>query len=50
MAIPVEVKNTGIVTESDGTTVNRIEAATAFDFDRIERILVSEPIQCEPKP
>ena len=30
--------------------VNRVECNTAFDFDRVEKILISEPIACPVKP
>ena len=30
--------------------VNRVECDTAFDFDRVEQILISEPIPCPIKP
>lgn len=29
--------------------VNRVECDTAFDFDRVEQILISEPISCPVK-
>lgn len=62
--IPVKVKNisflqinvcfaftaqTAIIRE-DNVFVNRIECDTAFDFNRIERILISDPVPCPVKP
>ena len=41
-------RNTAIVKEDD-IYVNRVECDTAFDFDRVERILISEPILCPVK-
>ena len=61
--LPVKVKNisfwtifvheclsfqTAIVCEDD-IYVNRVECNTAFDFDRVERMLISEPIPCPVK-
>lgn len=39
---------TAIVKEED-VYVNRVECDTAFDFDRVEQILISEPISCPVK-
>jgi len=39
---------TAIVCEEE-VYVNRVECNTAFDFDRVERILISEPIPCPVK-
>lgn len=40
---------TAIIRE-DNVFVNRVECDTAFDFNRIERILISDPIPCPVKP
>ena len=41
-------RNTAIV-EEDDIYVNRVECDTAFDFDRVEQILISEPVPCPVK-
>ena len=45
----VPLLQTSIVKEND-LYVNRVECDTAFDFDRVEQILISEPIPCPIKP
>eukprot|EP00761_Pharyngomonas_kirbyi_P003338 gb/GECH01003342.1/.p1 GENE.gb/GECH01003342.1/~~gb/GECH01003342.1/.p1 ORF type:complete len:179 (+),score=55.41 gb/GECH01003342.1/:1-537(+) len=47
--LPAPVKNTGVVKESK-RVVNRVEFNTAFDFDKIQQILVSDPIPCPMRP
>eukprot|EP00741_Cyanophora_paradoxa_P022160 tig00021435_g21392.t1 len=47
--IPMPVKNMGIVREGP-RVVNRIEIDTAFDFDKVQQILLSDPIPCPLKP
>eukprot|EP00026_Physarum_polycephalum_P016663 Phypoly_transcript_17625.p1 GENE.Phypoly_transcript_17625~~Phypoly_transcript_17625.p1 ORF type:complete len:165 (+),score=29.89 Phypoly_transcript_17625:297-791(+) len=47
-AIPVPVKNVGIIRE-DNKVINRIEANTAFDFDKIQQLMVSDPTPCPHK-
>ena len=37
------------ITKEDDCYVNRVECDTAFDFDRVEMILISEPIPCPMK-
>ena len=45
----VPLFQTAIVKEND-VYVNRVECDTAFDFDRVEQILISDPISCPIKP
>jgi len=42
-AIPVPIKNVGIVRKSKGF-LNRLEVNTSFDFDKVKRLMISEPI------
>lgn len=37
------------ITKEDEFYVNRVECDTAFDFDRVEMILISEPKPCPVK-
>ena len=37
------------IMKEDDCYVNRVECDTAFDFDRVEMILISEPIPCPMK-
>ena len=46
--IPVKVNNTAIIRE-DNCYINRVECDTAFNFDRVEMILISEPVECPQK-
>ena len=34
----------------DNSYINRVECDTAFDFDRVNEILISQPINCDVKP
>eukprot|EP01094_Clydonella_sp_ATCC50884_P026314 TRINITY_DN7178_c0_g1_i1.p1 TRINITY_DN7178_c0_g1~~TRINITY_DN7178_c0_g1_i1.p1 ORF type:complete len:163 (-),score=52.35 TRINITY_DN7178_c0_g1_i1:622-1110(-) len=47
--IPLEVKNTSVVVTDEKKVLNRIEACTAFDFNTVKRIMVSEPVECPHK-
>ncbi|KAK8821354.1 hypothetical protein WA577_007702, partial [Blastocystis sp. JDR] len=47
--LPVKVKNTSIMKEDD-VYVNRVECDTAFDFNRVTRLLISTPVECPVKP
>lgn len=40
---------TAIIREEDAF-INRVECDTAFDFNKVEQILISEPIPCPVKP
>jgi hypothetical protein len=57
-AVPVSVKNTGIIRErlpmgkkgdECDVVVNRVELGSSFDFSRIKQIMTSEPIACPVK-
>eukprot|EP00002_Diphylleia_rotans_P025290 TRINITY_DN4997_c0_g7_i1.p1 TRINITY_DN4997_c0_g7~~TRINITY_DN4997_c0_g7_i1.p1 ORF type:complete len:145 (-),score=35.38 TRINITY_DN4997_c0_g7_i1:76-510(-) len=48
MAIPLSVKNMSIVRENK-KVFNRLEVETAFDFDQIIQIMVSDPVACPLK-
>lgn len=44
-AIRLSVKNCAIVRQTKDV-VNRVEVDTGFDFDRVNQILLSEPLTC----
>ena len=46
--LPLKVKNFAIIRKSSTKVVNRIEFDTAWDFDNVTQILVSEPIDVPP--
>eukprot|EP01116_Phalansterium_solitarium_P003797 TRINITY_DN14621_c0_g1_i1.p1 TRINITY_DN14621_c0_g1~~TRINITY_DN14621_c0_g1_i1.p1 ORF type:complete len:149 (+),score=44.27 TRINITY_DN14621_c0_g1_i1:39-485(+) len=54
--IPLPVKNTGIIVQQPQsrkqkvTIVNRVEFGTAFDFRKVQQILLQNPIPCPSKP
>jgi hypothetical protein len=47
-SVPLPVKNCGIVREH-GLNVHRVELATAFDFDKVNKIMISPPVACPHK-
>eukprot|EP00668_Euglena_longa_P003162 GGOE01003694.1.p1 GENE.GGOE01003694.1~~GGOE01003694.1.p1 ORF type:complete len:164 (-),score=68.80 GGOE01003694.1:466-957(-) len=47
--IPMAVKNCGVVREKPHVLVNRAEVNTGFDFDKVQRLMLSEPVPCPLK-
>jgi len=48
--IPMAVKNCGVVREKANVVVNRVEVNTGFDFDKVQRLMLSDPVLCPVKP
>eukprot|EP01095_Lingulamoeba_sp_RSL-Kostka_P017233 TRINITY_DN884_c2_g1_i2.p1 TRINITY_DN884_c2_g1~~TRINITY_DN884_c2_g1_i2.p1 ORF type:complete len:140 (-),score=30.36 TRINITY_DN884_c2_g1_i2:29-448(-) len=48
-SIPLPVKNMAII-KKNGDILNRIEINTGMDFNKIQQILISDPIDCVVKP
>jgi hypothetical protein len=45
-AIPIPVKNCGILHEKEHLIVNRVEVNTGFNFDKVQRLMLTDPIPC----
>lgn len=43
------VKNCGVVREKAHVVVNRVEVNTGFDFDNVQRLMLSDPVPCPVK-